>query len=59
MDVAMEMATAATPVAAGTAGTTIVEPMERNENGKRRRRSEAVATAVATSDWRRGMERTM
>jgi len=50
MDVAMEMATAATPVAAETAGTTIVEPMERNENGKRRRRSEAVVTAVAPSD---------
>jgi len=59
MDVAMEMATAATPVAAETAGTTIVEPMERNENGKRRRRSEAVATAVDPSDWRSRMERTM
>jgi hypothetical protein len=59
MDVAMEMATAATPVAAGTTGTTIVELTERNENGKRRRRSEAVATAVAPSDWRSRMERTM
>jgi hypothetical protein len=59
MDVAMEMATAATPVTAETAGTTIVEPMERNENGKRRRRSEAVATAVASSYWRSRMERTM
>jgi hypothetical protein len=59
MDVVMEMATAATPVTAETAGTTIVEPMERNENGKRRMRSKAVATAVTPSDWRSRMERTM
>jgi hypothetical protein len=50
MEVAMEMATGATPVAAETAGATIVEPMERNENGKRRRKSEAPATALAPSD---------
>jgi hypothetical protein len=59
LDVAMEMAMAATSVAAETAGTTIVEPMERKWNGKRRRRSEAVATAVAPSNWRSRMERTM
>jgi hypothetical protein len=59
MDVAMEMAMAATPVAAEIAGTTIVEPMPRNENGKRRRRSGAVVTAVAPSDWRSRMKRTM
>jgi hypothetical protein len=58
MDVAMEMAMAATPVAAETAGAITVEPMERNKNGKRRRRSEALASAVATSDWRSCMERT-
>ena len=56
MDVAMEMATAATSIAAETAGATLFEPMERNENGERRRRSEALA---ATSDWRSRMERTI
>jgi hypothetical protein len=56
MDMAMEMATAATSIAAETAGVTIFEPMERNENGKRRRRSEAPATP---SDRRSRMERTM
>jgi len=44
VDFAMEMMTAATPSAAETAGTTMFEPMERNQNGKRRRRSEAPAT---------------
>ena len=53
MDVAMEMATAATSIAAETAGATIFEPMERNENGKRRRRSEAlVAPATGGAAWR-------
>jgi len=56
MHVAMEMATAATPIAAETAGAAIFEPIERNENGKRRRRSEAPA---APSDWRSRMERTI
>jgi len=56
MDVAMEMATAATPIAAETAGAAIFEPMERNENGKQRRRNEAPA---APSDWRSRMERTI
>jgi len=50
VDVAMEMTTAE------TAGATIFELMERNENGKRRRRSEAPATP---SDWRSRMERKM
>jgi hypothetical protein len=50
VEVAMEMTTAE------TAGATMLEPMERNENGKRRRRSEAPATP---SDWRSRMERTM
>jgi len=35
MDVAIEMATAATPIVAETAGADIFEQMERNENGKR------------------------
>jgi len=56
MDVATEMATAATSIAMETAGATIFEPMERNENGKWRRRSEA---PVAPSDWRSHMERTI
>jgi len=53
-DMAMEMATAVTSIAAETAGATVIEPMETNENGKRRRRSEAPA---APSDWRSCMER--
>jgi len=52
----MEMATAATSIAAETAGATIFEPMERNENGKRRRRSKAPA---APCDWMSCMERTI
>jgi len=54
MEVAMEMATAATTIAPETAGATIFEPMERNKNGKRRRRSKAPA---APSYWRSRMER--
>jgi len=54
MDVAMEIATTATSIAAETAGATIFEPMERNENRKCRRRSDALATA---GDWRSRMER--
>ena len=56
MDMAMEMATVATSIAAETAGATIFEPMERINNGKWRRRSEAPA---APSDWRSRMERTI
>ena len=44
VDVAMEMTTAGTRTAAETVGATMFEPMERNENGKRRRRSEARVT---------------
>jgi len=53
MDMAMEITTEATPTAAGK---TLFEPMERKENRKRRRSSEAPA---APSDWRSRMERTM
>jgi len=56
MYVAMEMATAATSIAAETAGATRLEPMKRNENGKRRKASEA---PVAPSDWWSRMERTI
>jgi hypothetical protein len=44
VDVAMEMTTAATPTPEETAGATMFELMEGNQNGKRRRRSEAPAT---------------
>jgi hypothetical protein len=56
VDGAMEMATAAKSIVTETAGATIFEPMERNENGKRRGRSEAPA---APSDWGSRMERTL
>ena len=50
MEVAMEMVTTVTPIAAETTGVTIFEAMERNKNGKRRGRSEAPATALAPRD---------
>jgi hypothetical protein len=56
MDMAMEMATAVKSIAAGTAGETTLQPMERYENGKRRR-SKVPATAWALGDSRSRMER--
>ena len=56
MDVAMEMTTVATPTATGAK---TFEPMERNENRTRRRKSEALVTALGPSEWRSHMERTM
>jgi len=56
VDVAMEMTTATTSIAAETAGRTIFQLMERNENGKRRRRSDA---PQAPSDWRCCIGRTI
>jgi hypothetical protein len=56
MDTAMQMATAGTAIAADTAGEATLEPMERNENGKRRRRSEVPPTALALRDRRSRME---
>ena len=56
MDVAMEMAATATAIPSETAGATIFELMERNENGKRRRRSEAPG---APRHWRSRMERSI
>jgi len=44
MDMVMEMATAVTSIAAETAGEDTPELMERNDNGKRRRRSEVRRT---------------
>jgi len=54
MDVVMGMATAETLTATGA---TIFEPLERNENGKHSRMSEAPATALAPRDWRQRIER--
>jgi len=56
MDMVMEMATVLTSIATGTAGKATLEPMEGNENGKRRR-SEVPATTWALRDWRSCMER--
>jgi len=43
MDVAMEMAMVGTSIAAETVGPSISAPVESNRNGKRGRRSEALA----------------
>ena len=45
MNGSMELVIAATLIAAETAGATVVQPIERNENGQRTRRNEALATA--------------
>jgi len=50
MDMAMEMATAVTSIAAETAREDTLEPMERNENGMRTWTSEVPATAWALGD---------
>ena len=57
MDMVMEMATAVTFIAAKTAGKVTLEPMERNENGNRRTRSQVLVTAWAAEDWKSSMER--
>ena len=56
MDMEMEMTTAVSSIAAGTAGEATLEPMERNENGKWRM-SAVPATAWVFGDWRSHMER--
>jgi hypothetical protein len=56
MQVGIYITTAATPTATGA---TIFEPMERYRHGKRRRKSEAPATAFAPREWRRFMQRSM
>jgi len=50
MDVVMEMAMIATPIAAKTVGTTIFEPMERNDNGRWDSGSEALEGPHGASD---------
>jgi len=54
--VVMEMATEATAITTDIAGATLFEPIERNENSKRSRRSVA---PLAPSDWKSRMERTI
>ena len=56
MEMAMEMGTAVTPTAADTASTAEPAPKERNQYGKRRRRSEDLASAVGPGDLRSHME---
>jgi len=56
MDLAMDMTTTATPTALETTGATIFEPVERNENSKRRRRRDTLATPC---NWRSRIERTI
>jgi len=51
MAMAVKMAMAVTSSAAETAGDDTLEPMERNGNGKRRRRSEVPAAAWAVGNW--------
>jgi len=58
MDMAMEVVTAVTSITAETAGKDTLEPMERNENGKWRRRSEVPVIARALGDWGSRMEHT-
>jgi len=59
MDMAMEITTAVTVFAAETACAAIFESKKTTEYGKRRRRCDAPATAVAPSDWRSRMEMTI
>lgn len=59
IDVAIAMATEATPMAVETLRATKVDLTERNENRKRRTTSEALATTMAPSIWWSRMERTM
>ena len=58
-DVSMEMALAATLIAAETVSANTFEPIERNGNGKRRKTSKALATPFAPNDWMSRKQRTM
>jgi hypothetical protein len=50
--------TAMTPISAETASMTTPQPMERKEIGERRK-SETVAAALDSADWRSLMDRTI
>jgi len=56
--IAMAMELAVTPIAKVTTVTAPLEPTERNENGERQRRSEALAVAGGPRDRRSRMQRT-
>jgi hypothetical protein len=56
LDMAIEMATAATSMAAETVGLTISELIMSNKNGKRKRKS---AAPEAPSDWRSRLQKTI
>jgi len=56
MDMGIDMVTAVSIIAAETAGEASHEPMERNEHGTGRRRSQVLATAWALGDCRSRME---
>jgi len=56
MDVVMEMVTAKTPIAGKIWDAATLEPMVRNENGKRTSSREVPAPAWALGDWSSCME---
>ena len=56
-EMAMEIATALSSIAAETAGEDTLQPREKNANRKGKRRSDVLATAWALCDWMSGMER--
>jgi hypothetical protein len=58
MEMAMAVGTAVIPTAVDTASTATPQPVERNQNGKRRSRSKAQATEVDPGDWMSHMEQT-
>jgi CelD/BcsL family acetyltransferase involved in cellulose biosynthesis len=57
MDMAMEMATVVTSIALQTAGEDTLESMERNKNGKRRRRNEVPGSGRAHGECKSCMDR--
>lgn len=58
MVISMEIRTAVIPTAVDTTSMATLEPLERNMNGKLRRRNEALESVVGPGDWRSRMERT-
>jgi hypothetical protein len=53
MDIEMNMATVVTPISTDTARAATLEWTERSENGKQRRRSKALTSAVLVHSRRR------
>jgi hypothetical protein len=56
VDNAIEMGTAVTSFRPGTVGEDTLDPRERNQNGKQRKRSEVLAAALALGHWKSGSE---